>query len=65
VTFDDDLIEEALAALLDQWKDTPLTTADLRRETIQFVSSTSRESIRRKWRRCTTGLFPNEALKWA
>lgn len=32
-----DLLEEALSMLLDQLGDQPLTSADIRRETIQFV----------------------------
>lgn len=34
--FDDD-IEHALSVLLDQLRDQPLTSDDIRRETIQFV----------------------------
>jgi hypothetical protein len=29
-------LEEALAVLLDQWRDQPMTSEDIRRETIQF-----------------------------
>lgn len=65
MTFDDDLIEEALAALLDQWKDTPLTTADLRRETIQFVLDNVEGVDAAEIGAMYDGLFPNEALKWA
>jgi hypothetical protein len=35
----DDEIEEALAMLLDQLKDQPLTMEDIRRETIWFICS--------------------------
>jgi (p)ppGpp synthase/HD superfamily hydrolase len=34
----DDVLEEALAMLLDQLKDQPLTAEDIRRECIDFVT---------------------------
>lgn len=65
MSFDDDLLEEALAALLDQWRDQPMTSEDIRRETIQFCVDQCPDLSWAEIEAVYDGLYQAGARRWA
>lgn len=65
MSFDEDLLEEALAALCDQWRDQPMSSADLRRETIQFVLHNVPGTDRAEVEAMYDGLYQTGERRWA
>lgn len=59
---DDDIIEEALSMLLDQLADTPLTSEDIRRETIWFVCTHCPDVTREEVEAMYDGLYATGKL---
>jgi quinol monooxygenase YgiN len=65
MSFDDDVLEEALAVLLDQWRDQPMTSEDIRRETVQFVVEQCPDISRGEVEALYDGLYPTGTRRWA
>lgn len=63
--FDPDCLEEALAVLLDQWRDQPMTSQDIRRETVQFCLQHCPEVNRAEVEAMYDGLYPTGSARWA